>query len=56
MKYDIFISCMSEDYNMEFQVYEFHHNCWDTNLKEKGFRTNKELSRQNNVVAKQIIF
>ena len=43
MKYDVFISCKSEDYNIGRQVYEFLVNHRDLNLNV--FMADKELRK-----------
>ena len=45
-KYDVFISCKSEDYNIGRQVYEFLVNYRDLNLNV--FMADKELRKQGN--------
>ena len=46
MKYDVFISCKSEDYNIGRQVYEFLVNHRDVHLHV--FMADKELRKQGN--------
>jgi len=46
MKYDVFISCKSEDYNIGRQVYEFLVNHRDVHLNV--FMADKELRKQGN--------
>lgn len=46
MKYDVFISCKSDDYNIGRQVYEFLVNYRDLNLNV--FMADKELRKQGN--------